>query len=65
MYFYFYLLLSEAVAIGDPCDKDIQCTVTFGTKAECFRIVEGMQGQCQCISGAHFEDNLCYPSICM
>ncbi|XP_063223243.1 multiple epidermal growth factor-like domains protein 10 [Bacillus rossius redtenbacheri] len=50
--------LKEAAAMGDPCDHDIQCSRPFGAHARCLP-----GAVCGCREGAHFREDLCYPSV--
>ncbi|XP_053986760.1 prion-like-(Q/N-rich) domain-bearing protein 25 isoform X1 [Hylaeus volcanicus] len=49
--------LKVATAIGDPCEADIQCRITFATYSECQRSI------CQCSDGSHYFEGRCYESI--
>ncbi|XP_050596118.1 rh5-interacting protein-like isoform X2 [Bombus affinis] len=49
--------LKVANAIGDPCEVDIQCQVTFAPYSEC------RQRICQCSDGSHYVEGRCYESV--
>nr|XP_003703658.2 PREDICTED: prion-like-(Q/N-rich) domain-bearing protein 25 isoform X1 [Megachile rotundata]XP_012141328.1 PREDICTED: prion-like-(Q/N-rich) domain-bearing protein 25 isoform X1 [Megachile rotundata]XP_012141329.1 PREDICTED: prion-like-(Q/N-rich) domain-bearing protein 25 isoform X1 [Megachile rotundata]XP_012141330.1 PREDICTED: prion-like-(Q/N-rich) domain-bearing protein 25 isoform X1 [Megachile rotundata]XP_012141331.1 PREDICTED: prion-like-(Q/N-rich) domain-bearing protein 25 isoform X1 [M len=49
--------LKVASAIGDPCEVDVQCQVTFAPYSEC------RQNICQCSDGSHYEEGRCYESV--
>nr|XP_033329345.1 uncharacterized protein DDB_G0272420-like isoform X1 [Megalopta genalis] len=49
--------LKVANAIGDPCEADIQCRVTFAPFSEC------RENICQCSDGSHYEMGRCYESV--
>lgn len=46
-----------ANAIGDPCEADVQCRVTFAPYSEC------RQNICQCSDGSHYVEGRCYESV--
>lgn len=49
--------LKVASTIGDPCEVDVQCQVTFAPYSEC------RQNICQCSDGSHYEEGRCYESV--
>ncbi|XP_015435971.1 PREDICTED: prion-like-(Q/N-rich) domain-bearing protein 25 isoform X2 [Dufourea novaeangliae] len=49
--------LKVAAAIGDPCEADVQCRVTFAPYSECRRNI------CQCSDGSHYVEGRCYESV--
>ncbi|XP_015598856.1 prion-like-(Q/N-rich) domain-bearing protein 25 isoform X2 [Cephus cinctus] len=49
--------LRTATAMGDPCTKDVQCSVTFTAQAEC------RDNVCQCSIGSHFQAGRCYQTV--
>ncbi|XP_068984751.1 uncharacterized protein DDB_G0272530-like isoform X1 [Bombus flavifrons] len=49
--------LKVANAIGDPCEVDVQCQVTFAPYSEC------RQRICQCSDGSHYVEGRCYKSV--
>ncbi|XP_012344223.1 uncharacterized protein DDB_G0272530 isoform X3 [Apis florea] len=49
--------LKVANSIGDPCEADIQCRVTFAPYSEC------RQNICQCSDGSHYVEGRCYESV--
>ncbi|XP_057320813.1 prion-like-(Q/N-rich) domain-bearing protein 25 isoform X1 [Microplitis mediator] len=51
--------LKIATNLGDPCDENIQCEMTFTSQAECRNNI------CTCIDGSHYEESQgrCYESI--
>ncbi|XP_017752295.1 PREDICTED: prion-like-(Q/N-rich) domain-bearing protein 25 isoform X2 [Eufriesea mexicana] len=49
--------LKVANAIGDRCEVDIQCRVTFAPFSECRRNI------CQCSDGSHYVEGRCYESV--
>ncbi|XP_043794616.1 prion-like-(Q/N-rich) domain-bearing protein 25 isoform X1 [Apis laboriosa] len=49
--------LKVANAIGDPCEADVQCRVTFAPYSEC------RQNICQCSDGSHYVEGRCYESV--
>lgn len=53
------LCLKEASSPGDACEEDVQCTKPFGNHAECI-IRKSGDGECDCMSNAHFKDGRCY-----
>lgn len=50
-------LFPVANAIGDPCEADVQCRVTFAPYSEC------RQNICQCSDGSHYMEGRCYESV--
>lgn len=49
--------LKVAGAIGDPCEADVQCRVTFAPYSECRNNI------CQCSDGSHYVEGRCYESV--
>ncbi|XP_076231010.1 uncharacterized protein LOC143177106 isoform X2 [Calliopsis andreniformis] len=49
--------LKVANAIGDHCETDVQCRVTFATYSEC------RHNTCQCSDGSHYVEGRCYESV--
>jgi hypothetical protein len=57
------LKLTGAPSLGDACEENIDCTVYFGSHAECI-IGRSGGGECGCRNGAHFKDGRCYETAC-
>lgn len=49
--------LKVANSIGDQCEADIQCRVTFAPYSECRNNI------CECSDGSHYEEGRCYESV--
>ncbi|XP_017793626.1 PREDICTED: prion-like-(Q/N-rich) domain-bearing protein 25 isoform X1 [Habropoda laboriosa] len=49
--------LKVANTIGDPCEADVQCRVTFAPYSEC------RQNICQCTDSSHYVEGRCYESV--
>jgi len=49
--------------LGDTCEENIDCTVYFGSHAECIIGTSGA-GECGCRKGSHFKDGRCYETAC-
>ncbi|XP_076181864.1 uncharacterized protein LOC143153998 isoform X2 [Ptiloglossa arizonensis] len=49
--------LKVATAIGDPCEADVQCRVTFAPYSECREKI------CQCSDGSRYVEGRCYETV--